>query len=101
MAHTEDEPLAECLERWRRFDKHEGESIPIRDSVKTHAVQIQMLVDKFGEIASIRNSMFGIVFAIVLQIGSFVYMWGQLTKIVEINSGRITAIEELHPRMVK
>jgi hypothetical protein len=37
--------------------------------------------------------------SLALQIGGFVYLWGQLTKVVEVNSGRICLLEELHPRV--
>jgi hypothetical protein len=40
-----------------------------------------------------------IILVIMVQIGTFLFMWGQLTKTVEINSNRILSIEELHPRL--
>jgi hypothetical protein len=43
----------------------------------------------------------GWIIALAIQVAGFCYMWGQLTKMVEINTGRISAIEILHPRITK
>ena len=47
-----------------------------------------------------RISIVGIAGLIVLQIIGFVFMWGQLCKVVETNTARIEGMEELHPRVV-
>ena len=39
-----------------------------------------------------------IVVTVALQIGVFLYLWGQLTKQVEINGSRIECLERIHPR---
>jgi hypothetical protein len=35
---------------------------------------------------------------LVIQTITLAFMWGQLCRTVEVNSGRIAAIENLHPR---
>jgi hypothetical protein len=41
MTHTSDEQLAVCIEKWKQFDIHLNESIPIRETVW----QLKMRVD--------------------------------------------------------
>ena len=85
-----------------RYDEHLAEAIPYRGKVDMHD-------NKFCQMEAHRRWLIGLQVStltiIVLQIVGFVYLWGQLTKTVEINTGRITGIEfnidKLHPRTVK
>jgi len=46
-----------------------------------------------------RSAIVGIVFAIVIQVITFGYFYGRLTQMVEINTARLTYLEEVHPRV--
>jgi hypothetical protein len=115
-------PLAECLERYKRledkialilevvnslrdkaneingrYEHHLEEAIPFRAIVAQHE-------KRFTENDSYKRQLTGIlvsvVIAILLQVGSFLYMWGTLSKQVEVNTGRLTGLENIHPRTV-
>ena len=47
-----------------------------------------------------RFAIVGTMLTIALQVITFAYLWGCLTKQVTINTDRITQIEELHPRAI-
>lgn len=47
---------------------------------------------------ALTQNLFMIVLTIILQIGSFLYLWGRINLQVEINTGRLTFIEALFPR---
>jgi hypothetical protein len=45
-----------------------------------------------------RLGIVGVGVMVIIQTLALSFMWGQLCRTVEINSGRITAMEDLHPR---
>jgi hypothetical protein len=104
--------LPVCLEIFKR----------IEDKVDLLINQTEKIHDKFSEITELRQAVkehekkfsqldvhrrwaIGIeistITIIAIQIVGFVYLWGNLTKTVEVNSGRIVTLEELHPRVAK
>ena len=46
MCPQHDEQLAICLEKWKQFDKHIEESVPIRDTVWQLKMRVDMLEHK-------------------------------------------------------
>ena len=45
-----------------------------------------------------RGAIIGIILTVLLQIGSFIYFYGRLTYMVEIDSKRLYELESLFPR---
>lgn len=115
-----DTPLAECIERYKRledkimavlsvvqevrleqvkintrYEKHLEEAIPYRSQVDAHETRFEQN-DVHGR--WLVGILVSILVTIFLQIGTFVYLWGRITKQVEINTVRMTSIEDLHPR---
>lgn len=43
-----------------------------------------------------RVALIGVIIAIFIQIIGFAYLWGGMSKQVEINTGRLTKVEALH-----
>jgi len=106
-------PLAECIERNKniadkldqmitrldkingRYEKHLEEAVPIRAMVTMHE-------ERLGAIVAHRHWIIGVVtsvvFTLLIQTGALIYFYGQLTRQVEINTGRIENIETIHPR---
>jgi len=93
-----------CQEKFRQYDEHLKESIPVRDSLKTMESCVGWLTKRLDAIEnsalSIKLSLIGVVIAILMQIGGFIYLWGGLNKQVDTNNKRIAEIEELFPRHV-
>jgi hypothetical protein len=84
--------LPECKIMFKQLeDKIDNLIVGVEKRDKEHATNGRWII---GLMATI-------ILTIVIQIGVFLFMWGQLTKQVEINSGRIYSIEELHPRTTK
>jgi hypothetical protein len=116
-------PLAECTERYKRvedkidninfsirglveksdkingrYEHHLEEAIPYRSKVDEQERKL-LLNESFNrQMVGIQIS---VVLSILIQIGAFVYLWGGLTKQVEINTGRLSSIEDIHPRYTK
>jgi hypothetical protein len=91
-----------CMEKFRQYDQHLAESVPFRDKVNMIDASLGYLVkavDAFrGSDFTIKMSLIGIVFAIVVQIGGFVYLWGKMTQHVDDIDKRVVTIEQLFPR---
>jgi len=91
-----------CMEKFRQYDQHLAESVPFRDKVNMIDASLGYLVkavDAFrNSDFTIKMSLVGIVFAIIVQIGGFVYLWGRLTQNVETIEKRVCVIEQLFPR---
>lgn len=89
MAHGE--MLAECKmehEQTRKeLDRHIDEAKPIRDSVVSLKVDVANLV-------GMRGAVYGIVVAIMMQIGGFFYLWGGINNMVQINTRRLDILEK-------
>jgi hypothetical protein len=45
-----------------------------------------------------RIAIVGSIISIVIQVVSFAYLWGQASRQITINTGRITTLEELYRR---
>ena len=68
-----------------RYQKHLEEAIPYRSKVDgIEKLQIENGVYK----KQVVLSLIGVIFAIILQIVTFAYLWGGLNKQVEVNTGR-------------
>ena len=99
--HTQ--PLAECVERYNhivdkldgliqrldkingRYEKHLDEAIPYRGKVDEHTEKFTRM-DTNGRWAM--GIQISTVIAIVVQVVTFAFLWGSLTKQVEINTHR-------------
>jgi hypothetical protein len=92
-----------CVEKFKILDRHVEESVEVRDAVKEHELKIKWAEDTVKAIMNsaltIKMSLAGVVVAILLQVGGFIYLWGGLNKTVEVNSGRLNTLEEIHPRL--
>lgn len=82
-----DEPLPACKLLHKQAQDHINESKPVRDQITTLATQMKEL---FG----MRGAVYGIVVAILMQIGGFFYLWGGMDQMVKINTRRLNIIEE-------
>ena len=109
------QPLAECLERNKaifdkleslilrldkmngRYDSHLIESVTYRTAVEAHTKRFDSAEKQTQWIIGLMVSM---LLTIVLQVCTFAFLWGQLTKRVEVNTDRLAEIEEIHPRHV-
>ena len=100
-------PLAECTLRYNnivekldglcqrldkingRYEKHLEESIPYRAEVNEHR-------EKFKELAVHRRFVIGLqtstIITVILQMLTFSYLWGGITKQVEVNTARWTHV---------
>lgn len=65
MAHNDDGQLAVCLEKWKQFDIHVQESIPIRETVW----QLKMRVDLL-EKAVMKNAIIGSIIGALIGSGA-------------------------------
>lgn len=108
------EPLAECIERYKaicdkldalvirfdringRYDAHLVESVSYRAAVDAHNKRFDTMENQTRWIIGVLIST---TLTIIIQISTFAYLWGQLTKRVEINTDRLSQIEVLHPRL--
>jgi len=108
------EPLAECMERYKaicdkldglinrldkingRYDAHLLESITYRSAVDSHTKKFEQMEDQTRWIIGILVSL---IVTILIQISTFAFLWGQLTKTVESSQDRLTQIEQIHPRV--
>lgn len=97
------EITAYCQEKFRQYDAHLSESVPFRDKVSMIDASLGYLVKAVEAYKNsdftIKMSLVGIVFAILVQIGGFIYLWGRLTQTVEITAQRVQVIEDMHPRV--
>jgi hypothetical protein len=108
------EPLAQCIERYNsicekldsvverldkingRYDSHLIESVAYRATVDAHTKRFDTAQDQTRWIIGLLVST---LITIVIQICTFAFLWGQLTKRVEINTDRLSQIEVIHPRL--
>lgn len=68
-----------------RYQKHIEESVPFRSKV----AEIDREIAKHDVYKNqLTGAMTGIVFAIIVQVVSFSYLWGSINKQVEINTNR-------------
>lgn len=68
-----------------RYQKHLEEAIPYRSKVDE---QERKITENSVYKKQIMLSMIGVIFAIILQIATFAYLWGGLSKQVEVNTSR-------------
>lgn len=102
----EHEINAYCQEKLRQFDEfkksHEADSPKWKEKITIAEASLGYLVKALDAYKNsdltIKMSLLGIVFAILCQIGGFIYLWGQLTQTVEITAQRVQVLEEMHPR---
>lgn len=108
------EPLAECIERYKsicdkldgvmqrldkingRYDAHLTEAVSYRSAVDAHTQRFDQLDGLFRALIGVLIS---IIFAIILQITTFSFLWGGLSKQVEINTqrwGQVISGKEIH-----
>ena len=101
MGHTEilpecnqvfiriEQKIDELVENTRaingRYQKHLEESIPYRGKVDSHE---KTLTENVVYRRQIISALIGIVFTIIVQVGSFLYLFGGISKQVEINTNR-------------
>ena len=65
MAHSESERLEMCIEKWKQFDEHVRESVPVRDRLKTVEIQLALL-----EKAVMRNAILGGIIGALIGSGA-------------------------------
>jgi len=105
MTHG-DEMLDVCKKEHEIYNQFMVTGYAVRDTVREHEIKLELMLKErkewMDEWRKDRrdhfNSFISILAVIALQVCGFIYMWGRLTQIVDVNSGRITAMEELHPR---
>lgn len=68
----------------------------LKEKVKLHEAKFVGLETNHKFVIGILSS---IVVAILIQIGTFLYFWGDLNRQVNMDSRRIETIEEIHPRL--
>jgi hypothetical protein len=68
-----------------RYQKHLEEAMPYRSRVDAHE---KTLTENGVYKRQIVSALLGIVITIILQVGSFLYLFGGLSKQVEINTQR-------------
>jgi hypothetical protein len=112
------EPLAQCIERYNaivekldglvdrfdkingRYDSHLVESVAYRAAVDAHTKRFDTAEDQTRWIIGV---MVSIIMTIIIQISTFAFLWGQLTKRVEVNTYHLdmidSSIDKLHPRI--
>lgn len=84
--------------------------IKISQDMATIKERVMSLDDKIGTSikaiekhisggAAWRLSILGVAVSLLIQLGGFIYLFGQLNTRVTINTGRIDQIENLHPRV--
>ena len=102
------EPLAECVERNKyileklsglvdrfdringRYDTHLVESITYRTAVDMHTKRFDSSEKQTQWIIGL---MAGVLTTMVMQVVTFAFLWGSLTKRVEVNTDRLAVIE--------
>jgi len=93
---------AYCQEKFRQFEEHQRDTPAVRENVTMTCQAVGWLTKRLdaieGASMSIKVSLFGIVVAILMQIGGFVYLWGQQTKTIERNSSDISELQGMFPR---
>lgn len=94
---------AYCQEKFRQYDAHLAGSVAFRDKVNMIDASLGFLVKAVESYKNsdftIKMSLIGIVFAILVQIGGFIYLWGRLTQTVENTAQRVQVLEDMHPRI--
>lgn len=89
-----------CKEKMRQYDEHLKESPVFRDKVTIIETSLGFLVKAVKSYQdsdfAIKTSLLGIIFAILCQIGGFIYLWGRLSQTVEITSNRVDVLESYH-----
>jgi len=112
--YMHEQPLAECMERHKsmcdkldnliyrldkmngRYDDHLKEAIPYRAAVDSHTKKFDQIENQTRWVV---GTLVSVILSMLIQISTFAFLWGQLTKRVEINTERLYQIELLHPRM--
>lgn len=90
-------------ERMKEYDAHLKEwadkyhsKIDILDNSLGFLVKV---VEEYKQSSfSIKSSLIGVVFAIIVQVGGFLYLWGMQTQTVSGHEHRIEYLETIHPR---
>lgn len=101
---TDHEIMTYCKEK---FEQHNE----LLKEFKIHSSKVSLIEGSLGYLVktvdsvrasdwAVKSSLIGIVFAILVQIGGFLYLWGRLNYNVEENTRRIISIEEIHPRLI-
>ena len=101
-------PLAECIERYKavcerlevvldhldkmngRYDNHLLESVTYRAAVDAHTKRFDSSEKQTQWFIGVLLSM---ITVIVVQISTFAFLWGQMTKRVEVNTKRLDIVE--------
>lgn len=97
MGH-DDEMLDICKKDHERFEKHLDESEARVILLHKH----DGIINEYKEDKNwIKRTFVLVALTIVLQIGSFLYMWGRVTAIVDNNVSRIEEFESLFTKTVK
>ena len=65
MTHSESERLELCIEKWKQFDEHVKESVPVRDRLKTVELKVELL-----EKAVLRNAIMGGIIGALIGSGA-------------------------------
>jgi hypothetical protein len=87
--------IANSLTGLSLFDKMTKEPEPLQpECYKRHAEIENHITEGRGW----RGVMITVVITLIVQVCSFLIMWGSLTKTVEVNTKRITDLEIIHPR---
>jgi len=81
-----------CREKFRQFEEHLKDTPAVRENVTMTCQAVGWLTKRLDAIEasslSIKVSLVGVVLAIVMQVMGFVYLWGGLSKQVDINTQR-------------
>jgi hypothetical protein len=75
MTHSESERLELCIEKWKQFDEHVKESVPVRERLKTVELKVELL-----EKAVLRNAIMGGIIGALIGSGAS----PAIMKIVEV-----------------
>jgi hypothetical protein len=79
-----------------RIDKTTTE-LSTRINGSIHDIEHHIASGQAWRIAIVCSAL-GWIISLLIQLSAFSYMWGRLTQVVEINTNRITIMENLHPR---
>lgn len=106
MGKMSDHELNEyCKEKQRQYDEHMKESQVFRDKMNIVEASLGWLTAKIDACrqadTAVKTSLVGIVLAILLQIGGFIYLWGHLNATVERHTEQINDLNNLFPRHIK
>jgi hypothetical protein len=102
---TDHEASAFCREKFRQYDQHIQDSPAFRDKVTLMEGGIGWVVKTVESIQksdlAIKTSLFGIVFAIIVQVCGFVYLWGRQEQTVARLVSDVKDLTVIYTRITK